>query len=331
VFAFRRCLLVNGIDIGAMRGDYAERSLVVDLERIPPEKRRAEGELAAYWNEHYPRVFGALLDLAADVKAALPSVVLDASPRMADFARVLAAVDQVLGTAGSARYLERARSLAVESLESDPFLIALVERITFEFIGTAAELLARVRPDADGRLPEGWPKGARAVTGVLKRNAPALRADGWSVDEIQNGKKSMRWRLTPSSASGDHSSSREDGEMFPPSPVPPSPQVRDEKSAGGQSGEDLPRSPVPPQSPGERGNGGNPEMSPRPSPASSPADRNAVTSTNGSKRGKGGTGERFRTISGGRATHPDASNPCTACGKPLGVSAGNGTTHLACA
>jgi hypothetical protein len=202
VFSFRRCLLVNGIDIGAIRGDYAERSLVANLARIKPDKRRAEAELIEYWTAEHPRVFGALLDLAVQVVAVLPSVRLESSPRMADFARILAAVDQIMGTQGFKVYQDQSAGLAAESLESDPFMVALIEKVTTEFLGTSAELLARLRPDAEtARTPEGWPKGARAVTGVLKRNAPALRSNGWAFEEIPrelSGRvKSLQYRITP--------------------------------------------------------------------------------------------------------------------------------------
>ena len=33
VFAFRRVLLLNGIDVGALRGDLADRAIVVNLDR----------------------------------------------------------------------------------------------------------------------------------------------------------------------------------------------------------------------------------------------------------------------------------------------------------
>jgi hypothetical protein len=34
VFAFRRCIILNGIDVGALRGDLADRTLPINLDRI---------------------------------------------------------------------------------------------------------------------------------------------------------------------------------------------------------------------------------------------------------------------------------------------------------
>ena len=90
---------------------------------IGERTRRLDADVKARWHEAHPRILGALLDLAAGVAGDLPSVRLDRSPPMADFARILAAVDQVLGTDGLARYLDRARNLAADSLTADPFVI----------------------------------------------------------------------------------------------------------------------------------------------------------------------------------------------------------------
>ena len=102
---------------------------------------------------------------------------------MADFAVILTALDQMLGTGGFTRFTEQAKSMAEDSLSSDPFLAALDEE-QVEFIGTAAELLTKVTPDRDGwRPPRDWTKHPRTVTTLLKRNAPALRKAGWVVED----------------------------------------------------------------------------------------------------------------------------------------------------
>jgi hypothetical protein len=102
---------------------------------------------------------------------------------MADFARILAAIDQVLGTEGFARFAEQARTMAEDFLSADPFLAAMAET-EVDFTGTSAELLVKVSPDEDGwRRPRDWPKNARSVTSLLKRNAPACGRPGgsWST------------------------------------------------------------------------------------------------------------------------------------------------------
>lgn len=199
VFSFRRVLIVNGIDLGGLRGDLAERLLRVELDVIDASRRRTDRDLAAAWQDAHPRILGALLDLAWQVLDKLPTLRLSTLPRMADFARVLAAVDEVLGTDGMARYAGQADSLSADVITSEPVLAAVVQQVVSGFTGTAAELLDLLAPDEHGgRLPREWPSNPRALTGLLKRHSPALRRVGWQVSSVEDPHdKVLRWTLQP--------------------------------------------------------------------------------------------------------------------------------------
>ncbi len=196
--SFRRPVLLTAIDPGALRGDLADRLLSVELERIPEARRREDDELAGAWTDAHPRVLGALLDLTAGVLAVLPSVRPERLPRMADFARVLAAVDRVLGTDGLAGYRGQAGRLAADVIDADPVAVAVREHITQAGVwqGTAAELLHAVTPD---QPPKGWPATPRGMTAALTRTAPALRAVGVTIDHLgpQGTDRRRLWHLAP--------------------------------------------------------------------------------------------------------------------------------------
>ncbi|HSH60663.1 MAG TPA: hypothetical protein VK988_13690, partial [Acidimicrobiales bacterium] len=196
VISFRRCIAITGIDLGAVRGDLAERLLPIDLDRIADDDRLEEGEMWPRWQQDHPLILGALLDLAAGVNHVLPSVRLERKPRMADYARVLASVDAVLGTSGLARYWTKQGTLASESLTGDPFITALAGQNEFE--GSSAELLDLLTPeDERWRAPKGWPTNARAVTQLLRRQAPPMRKAGWSVTDDDGANKNgvVRWAI----------------------------------------------------------------------------------------------------------------------------------------
>lgn len=200
VIAFRRCVVLNGIDVGAVRDDLADRLLTVNLERIGSRARRYDADLTREWSERHPRILGAVLDLAVDVMHALPQINLEDIPRMADFARILAAVDRVLGTDGLARYGNLADALAEDAVTGDPVLAALSKHVVTAWEGTSAELLELLNAgDDDHHRGKDWPTKPRALTTVLKRRAPSLRRVGWSVEDlgVQGHAKALRWSLVP--------------------------------------------------------------------------------------------------------------------------------------
>ncbi|MDQ3431360.1 MAG: ATP-binding protein [Actinomycetota bacterium] len=201
VFAFRRVVLLNGVDLGTVRDDLADRLLTVELHRITD--RQLDANIAHAWAQAHPRILGALLDLAAKVLRVLPGMTVADLPRMADYARLLAAVDQVLGTDGLATYRQLAADLAADAVTGDPVLSAITQTLTAPWVGTAAELLGRL-----GDRPEhgkAWPRSARGMTGLLRRKAPSLRRVGWQVDDLGRGghNKAMRFLLRPPDSAGD--------------------------------------------------------------------------------------------------------------------------------
>jgi hypothetical protein len=117
---------------------------------------------------------------------------------MADFALILRAVDEILGTRGLAQYIDRQRAFALDSISSDPFILVLLDMCD-DFTGTSAELLSRMSDRIPDRPSRDWPSNARAVTTLLKRNAPALRKAGWYVsnDGAHNQTNAIRWTLKP--------------------------------------------------------------------------------------------------------------------------------------
>ena len=200
VIQFRRCVFANGIDVGALRGDLADRMALADLDPMGPGVRRAEDELAAEWTEARGRVLGALLDLAARVHERLPETIVENLPRMADFARILAAVDAELGSSGLSRYRERSGRMAADSLTADEFIGRLMARRYECTNATAGRILAELTPEGkDWRKPKDWPRNARAVTTLLRRHAPALRRLGWTVydDGGHNKENATQWTVEP--------------------------------------------------------------------------------------------------------------------------------------
>lgn len=201
VVKFYRCVIINGVDVGGIRPDLVERMAMVELRRIDGHTRQPEADLRERWHRAVPGILSGLLDLAAAVHLRLKTISVEESPRMADFVRVLAAVDEVLATNGLRRYLSRAEHLSEDSLSTDPFIEQLrlrTQRPLEKLSG--AELLARITPIDEGwQRPREWPRNSRDVSVILRRHAPALRNLGWTVEDdgARNHRNVLQWIIHP--------------------------------------------------------------------------------------------------------------------------------------
>jgi hypothetical protein len=194
--AFRRTVLLNGIALGVIRGDLADRMILVELEQLA--KRRSEKALDKAWNFAYPLILAGLYEVTCRVLDALPNVAVGDPPRMVDYAHVLAAVDQVMGTSGLAVYRGMWGRLAADVAESDPVARVLIKwmanRATWQ--GTAGQLLEELDKRVGVAPPQGWPRTAQGMGWALKRLAAALRSQGLEVEHLErDGHDNRQWRF----------------------------------------------------------------------------------------------------------------------------------------
>lgn len=194
VLAFRRVVALTSVDPGRLNGDLADRLLTVELERIADSSRASEEDLEAAWAKIHPEALGGLLHLVAQVLAVLPTVRRTRLPRMADYARVVLAVDAVLGTEAYDAYTSMAGKTAENVAEGDSVSIAIRERITSPWTGTVSELLELLTAE---RPAKDWPATPQGMGGRLLRAAPSLRALGWTVDRKPRQGSSRPWEIAP--------------------------------------------------------------------------------------------------------------------------------------
>jgi hypothetical protein len=187
LFGSTRPIILNGIDDVSTRPDLADRSLVQTLSAISDDKRKLEEELWAEFECRRPRILGALLRAVSYGLRALPTVVLDRKPRMADFAVWITACEGAIWPKGTFMKAYTANiAEAVETvLEADQ--VAPVLRKCMEgqarFEGTASDLLKalnEVASEAEQKA-KGWPKRANTLSRILRRIAPPLRKVGIDI------------------------------------------------------------------------------------------------------------------------------------------------------
>lgn len=186
-----RPVLITSIASAVTRGDLVSRAIMLDLPRIPEQRRRKEEELMLDFEGARPALFGALLDTLAGVLDVIDDLDLEHLPRMADFATVGVAVERVLGwEAGSfmTSYLENIRAGDALAVEHSPVGAAILKVAQGGgFTGKVQELLDKIsvdNPDQTVRARE-WPKSSQKLAAELKRITPNLLELGVIVEHAE--------------------------------------------------------------------------------------------------------------------------------------------------
>lgn len=198
VIALRRNIVINGIDLQVAQGDLGDRQLPIRLPRISGN-RKTDDQVRSEWAAVRPDVFAGLLGIAAKVHRALPDTRIANLPRLADYGLILAATDHILKTEAYDKFLEQIVRTAADTLEGS-FIEAILKANYACDKLSAAEILTALTPTSkEWHPPKTWPTTARSVTAQLTRHAPALRTQGWSIDNdnAANQDNRVKWTITP--------------------------------------------------------------------------------------------------------------------------------------
>ncbi|WP_067070468.1 hypothetical protein [Carbonactinospora thermoautotrophica] len=201
VFSFQRVIAMTTIAIKhELAGDLVDRMLLVEPEVV--DERMTEAEVRAARAAALPDALGAVLDLVSGVLRELPHVRVDDAPRMADFARVLAALDRVTGWNTLATYREKVTTMGMALIEGNTLAQALYRLATQTspggldprpWEGTAAELIIALRQICtDAGMPTtALPDDVRAVGRRVREIAPSLRKVGVDIRTRKSGSKRL--------------------------------------------------------------------------------------------------------------------------------------------
>ena len=188
LFDAMRPSILNGISDPMCHDDLRDRALVLSLPRIDDSSRRDEQAFWAKFQKARRQLFGALLDLAAGAIAEYPTTFLEASPRMADFAKWSVALETAAHwpagsflTAYAANRKEQVRAF----IEADYVSSHLLDFMKSQecWTGTPTDLydkLTDLASDTTKRQKE-WPKSASALGKDLRKATPSLRRSGVEI------------------------------------------------------------------------------------------------------------------------------------------------------
>jgi len=180
----QRPVILNGIDVGALRGDLVSRTITLTLGTILDDQRLEEDGLRLRFEKARPRILGALFTGLAQAVREKQNVKLERKPRMADFARLVVAAETALGFESGdfmAAYQENLTEGAMAALDT-PVAQAVIKFAIDrrQWTGSATELLKAIASpkDDDSRSASTWPTTGRGMSAALTRLAPALRRVG---------------------------------------------------------------------------------------------------------------------------------------------------------
>ena len=215
VLSFRRLIALTSIDTGSLASDLSERMLTAEFLPIKGDQRRTDAEVKEAFSQAAPGIRAALLDLLCKVLAELPHTPLAELPRMADFARILGALDTVMGWETLDTYRAASQVSSSDLLDAKPFTSAVAdfvdEKVTWT--GSISQLLELI-PAPEVR-PRSWPIDATRASGQLKRDAPILRDIGITVEKAGRSRDRHRRQLYTFTAHALHAQPPQEEKVAP--------------------------------------------------------------------------------------------------------------------
>ncbi len=187
IYTFTRVIICNGINISGSQPDLMQRSLLIELGSITPEKRRSEKELWDKFEKARAEILGGAFDTLSKAMSIYPTVTLDSMARMADYCKWGFAITEALGNSGEdflAAYKANGELQNEEVLNSNPVAeaVAMLMRGRDQWEGAPTELLQALNNMANlYTIATGtpmWPKAANSLTRRLNTLLPNLEEVG---------------------------------------------------------------------------------------------------------------------------------------------------------
>jgi len=177
ILYFKVPVSLNGINVVATRADLLDRSILLELDRIPAHERKEESELWDEFKEDLPKILGAIFNTISKAMSIYDDIKLDRMGRMAEFTRWGYAIAEAAGIGGEVfldAYINNQNRANEEALESNPIALAMMKLMGEQnsWKGTITKLLwelnrvaTRENIDTYSKL---WAKEANVLSRRLK-------------------------------------------------------------------------------------------------------------------------------------------------------------------
>jgi hypothetical protein len=177
ILSFKRCIVLNGINVAASRPDLLDRSIVLELERISTNERKTEKAIWEAFDNDIPMFLGASFKTISDATHLYDDSKIDTVGRMADFTIWGYAIAEVLGIGGETfieAYLQNQTRANEEVLASNPVASAVIKKMQNNrtWSDSVSQLLKELELTAEkehiNTKVKLWPKEPNILTKRLK-------------------------------------------------------------------------------------------------------------------------------------------------------------------
>ncbi len=146
ILSFKRPVSLNGINVVATKPDLLDRSVLLELDRIPADERKDENDIWKEFEADKPKILGAIFTTLSKAMSIYDNVKLDRMGRMADFTKWGYAIAEAAGIGGEKfldSYINNQSRANVEAVESNPVAAAVIKLMagTPKWDGTVTNLL----------------------------------------------------------------------------------------------------------------------------------------------------------------------------------------------
>lgn len=192
IYFIRKTIALNGINQVITKPDLLDRSILIKLERITPQKRRSEKEFWPAFHHDKPEILGAIFDVLVKALATYPTIEPGEVFRMADFTHWGCAIAEAAGYGQQAfmdAYRHNLDRQNEEAIEASPVAKAIIlfMKGKYGWEGSPEELRSQLTKHKDvfdlglSSSPL-WPKAPEWMTRRLNDVQTNLNAIGIRVE-----------------------------------------------------------------------------------------------------------------------------------------------------
>ena len=217
IYDFKRSIGFNGINLGASKADLLDREILIQLERIPKEKRKKLEEIWDEFDQNKPKLLGYIFDILVEVlrfKKEYEIQFPQGYNRMADFEEYAEIISRCMGYPEGQflRVYQYNIGLQIdEAIEASPLSAAI--RIFImeikEWQGTTTQLLDELNGIAENDLKinitnnSSWVKSANQLSRRINEIKTNLREKGIIIERFKDkdSKRIIKIRMIPTVSS----------------------------------------------------------------------------------------------------------------------------------